>query len=110
MQLVYYIFNDLGEVLAIFTSEELAIDYLEHMFMDESNCKQGMLGESVFRFEEHDAKYHTMQDSSIEKKRHIECKRFKKFHQSDDDLGYCFFMDEIVNGLDLACNMIEAKK
>lgn len=111
MQLVYYIFDDAGNVLAIFNSEELAIDYLEHMFMDESNCKQGVVGESIFRFEEHDAKYHTLKDSSITEKRHLDCKRFVKLHESEDDsTGYCFFIDEMVDGLDSACNLIEVKK
>lgn len=109
MQLSYYVFNDLGEVLAIFTSEELAIDYLEHMFMDTNNCKKGYVADNVFRFEEHDAKYHTMEDSSLHQKKHIECKRFKKINTTND-MGYCFFTDEFVDGIEQACNMIKEKK
>lgn len=67
MKLSYYILNENDEVTAIFQNEEYARDYLDYMGLSENYCKKGVVNESIFRFEEHDAKYHTMEDSSLNK-------------------------------------------
>ena len=107
MQKVYYIFDYDGDVIAIFKNEDFARDYLYHLGIDEEYCKIGMLSDSVFFFEEHDAKYHTFEDSSLKIKTHKDCRRFKKFN---DEEGYCFLTDERVNAYDKSCSMIEVKK
>ena len=107
MLTVYYIFDDEGNVIAIFSDEAFARDYLYHLGIDEDYCKIGMLGESVFDFDQHDAKYYTLQDSSLKVKVHKDCKRFKKI---DDETGYCFLTDEQVNACDNSCTMIDVKK
>lgn len=109
MQTVYYIFDTDMNVIAIFKDEEFARDYLYHLGIDEEYCKKGMLGKSVFKFDEHDAKYYNFKDSSLNSKMHKDCKRFKKVYEYDEE-GYCFLMDEKVYGYDEACTMIEVKK
>lgn len=112
MKQCYYILDDMSNVIAIFQNEEFARDYLDHMLMEEDNCHIGVLADNVFRFEEHDAKYFTLKDSSLKQKRHQHCKRFTFFNLKDisDDKGYCLLRDDIVNGLDQACGMIEEQK
>ena len=110
MQEVYYIFDGDGEVIAIFKDEEFARDYLYHLGVDEEFCRIGILGESVFRFEEHDAKYYKIgEDSSLRIKTHNECKRFRVAYE-DDMEGYCFLTDENVMAYDKCCSMIDVKK
>lgn len=106
MKQVYYILNDLNETIAIFTEEYFAREYLAYMDMDINNCRIGMLADNIFRFDEHDAQYYTLEDSHINKRRCIECNKFKAFSEIEDN-GYCFFIDEAVNGLQQACNLFE---
>ena len=108
MKLSYYILNENDEVIAIFKDEEYARDYLDYMMIPEEYCKKGVVNESVFRFEEHDAKYHTMEDSSLKKKQHIQCRRFR-YYDVENDYGYCFLIDEIIQGHDDACSMIRER-
>ena len=107
MQESYYIFTDEGEVIAIFQSEDFARDYLYHLGLDESSCRIGMLPDNVFNFEEHDAKYYTMEDSSLDTISHRECIRYRPI---TDVVGYCFFIDDKVNGFKKGCTMAEKKK
>lgn len=109
MQTSYYIFDDEGEVIAIFKNEEFARDYLYHLGVDEEYCRIGMLGESVFNFEEHDSIHYTLQDSSLKVKTHKDCKRFRQPF-TDTDEGYCFLTDEQVHAHDRGCSMIEVRK
>lgn len=116
MQTCYYIFNDIGDVIAIFKNKEFAQDYLDHMMMPEDNCRIGMLADNVFRFEEHDAKYHTLQDSSLKDKRHMDCDKFHQYYvtsvtpSSEMTKGYCFLNDIVVDAFDKACNIIQERK
>lgn len=109
MQTSYYIFDDEGEVIAIFKDESFARDYLYHLGVDEEYCRIGVLGENVFQFDEHDAKYHTLTDSSLKIKTHKDCKRFRQ-RFNDDEEGYCFLTDEQVSAHDRSCSMIQVKK
>lgn len=109
MQTSYYIFDDEGEVIAIFKDEAFARDYLYHLDVNEEYCRIGMLSENVFIFEEHDAKFYTLQDSSLSIKTHKDCSRFKIAH-IDDEEGYCFLTDEKVNAHEQCCTMIDVKK
>lgn len=102
----YYIFDNEGEVLAIFKDKEFALDYLYYLEADEDNCKIGILNKSVFAFEEHDATYH-LKDPRIYNHIHKECKRFRAV---DEDLGYCFYTDEQVKPYDICCTTIEMIK
>ena len=104
---VYYILDDEGETIAIFKDEEFARDYLYHLGLDEEYCKIGVLGKNTFMFDQHDAKYHTLQDSSLKVKSHYECDRFRRIN---DDIGYCFFRDDTVNAYNRACSAIQVKK
>ena len=106
---VYYIFDEDENVIAIFTDEAFARDYLYHIGANEEKCKIGMISSRVFNFDEHDAKYHTLQDSSLKRKIHRDCKRFKEI-DSNGVIGYCFLTDEKVNGYKTCCTMIEEKK
>lgn len=108
MQTSYYIFDDEGEVVAIFKDEAFARDYLYHLGVDEEYCKIGMLSENVFQFSEHDAKYHMLTDSSLKIKTHQDCRRFKQLFDGEE--GYCFLTDEAVNAHDRSCSMIQVKK
>ena len=108
MKLSYYILNEDDEVIAIFKDEEYARDYLDYMMISEDYCKKGVVNESIFRFEEHDAKYHTMEDSSLNKKQHMQCRRFR-YYDVENDYGYCFLIDEILEGHDDACGMISER-
>lgn len=108
MKLSYYILNEHDEVIAIFKDEEYARDYLDHIGLSEVYCKKGVVNESIFRFEEHDAKYHTMEDSSLNKKQHMQCRRFR-YYDIENDYGYCFLIDEILEGHDDACGMISER-
>ena len=111
MQLSYFIINDINEVIAIFTDEVLAREYLEYMMMDDSNCKIGMLPDSTFWFEEHDAKYYTLENSSLDTKRCMDCSRFKEYNNDNgESLGYCFLNDEMVDAFQKACNLLQEKK
>lgn len=105
----YYILDNENKVIAIFKNEEYARDYLEHMIIEEDNCKIGIIPESIFRFDEYDAKYHTMRDSSLNKKQHMQCRRFRCY-DIEDDSGYCFLTDQIIQGHDRACGMIERRE
>lgn len=104
---VFYIFDDEENVIAIFTEEGFARDYLYHIGVAEDNCKIGVLSKNIFDFQQHDAKYHTLQESSLVRKIHQDCKRFRRI---DDLVGYCFLMDEKVNPYEQCCTMIEEKK
>lgn len=104
---VYYIFDDEGNVIAIFNDESFARDYLYHIGADEEFCRIGVLSENVFDFQQHDAKYHTLEDSSLKMKLHRECRRFRPM---TENVGYCFLMDEQVDAYDKACTMMEKKK
>lgn len=106
MQKSYYIFNYNGDVLAIFKDEEFARDYLDHMGLKEHNCGIGMLPDSIYIFEEHNAKYY-MESPTLKKSMHKNCRRFK---QLDDDIGYCFLMNEAVDPYAPNCTMMEEKK
>ena len=106
---VYYIFDEDENVIAIFTDEAFARDYLYHIGANEGNCKIGVLSENTFDFQQHDAKYHTLQDSSLQRKVHKDCKRFKALN-TDEVVGYCFLTDEKVNAYQSCCTMIEEKK
>lgn len=108
MQQVFYIFDDEGEVIAIFKDEEFARDYLYHLGVDEEYCRVGMLADSVFSFAEHDAKYYTFKDSSLKMKTHKDCTRFKVANP-DDEEGFCFLTDEEVNAYDECCTMVDVK-
>ena len=107
MQESYYIFTNEGEVIAIFQSEDFARDYLYHLGLDEGCCKIGMLPDNTFNFEEHDSKYHTMENSSLNTLSHRECSRYRPITES---VGYCFLTDEQVNGFKKCCTMVEEKK
>lgn len=106
---VYYIFDDEKNVIAIFIDEAFARDYLYHIGADEDNCKIGILSSNVFDFQQHDAKYHTLQDSSLQRKTHHDCRRFRAI-DADGLIGYCFLTDEKVNGYKPCCTMVEEKK
>lgn len=106
MKKAYYILNDIEETIAIFTEEYFAREYLAYMDMDVSNCRIGMLADNIFRFNEHDAKYYTLEDSHIDKKCCVECVRFKPYNEWNND-GYCFYIDEEVNGMQEACNLFK---
>jgi hypothetical protein len=106
MQKSYYIFNDDGDVLAIFKNEEFARDYLDHMGLNEDYCGIGMLSENVYVFEEHNAKYY-MESPTLKQSMHKHCRRFK---QVDDNTGYCFLTNEMVAPYDKNCTMIEEIK
>ena len=106
MQKSYYIFNDDGEVIAIFKEEEFARDYLDHMGLPEDNCGIGMLPENVYVFAEHNAKYY-MESPTLKQSVHKNCRRFK---QIDDTCGYCFLTNETVEAYGHNCTMIEEKK
>lgn len=107
MQESYYIFTDEGEVIAIFQSEDFARDYLDHLGLDESYCSIGILSDNVFNFQEHDAKYHTLDSSLLNGLMHMDCKRYRPISES---IGYCFFVDEKINGYRKCCTMIEERK
>ena len=104
---VYYILDDEGQTIAIFKDEDFARDYLYHLGLDEEYCRLGVLSNNIFMFEQHDAKYHTLEDSSLKVKSHYECSRFKRIN---DDIGYCFFRDEPVYTHNKACSAIKLKK
>ena len=108
MQRSYYIFDNEGKVIAIFTSEAFARDYLYHLGLDEDYCRIGILSENVFDFSQHDSKYHTFKDSSLRVKTHNECRRFRELNS--DGVGYCFMVNEQVNGYEQGCSMIQVKK
>lgn len=104
---VYYILDDEGKTIAIFKDEDFARDYLYHLGLDEDYCKLGVLSKNVFIFDQHDAKYHTLEDSSLKVKSHQECNRFRRL---SNDTGYCFFRDEAVYAYNRACSAIKPKK
>jgi len=106
MQRSYYIFNDDGDILAIFKDEEFARDYLDHMGLKEQNCGIGMLPDNIYIFEEHNAKYY-MEQPTLKQSIHKNCRRFKEI---DKGVGYCFLMNETVNAYDSNCTMIEERK
>ncbi len=105
MQESYYIFNKDGEVIAIFQEEAYAIDYLYHLGLERDSCRIGILGESVFDFNQHDAKYHLKQNH-INSYMHKDCKKFRFIDKYE---GYCFFIDENVKPYERCCNAIDKR-
>ena len=106
MQKSYYIFNEDGDIIAIFKEEEFAKDYLDHMGLKEHNCGIGMLPDNTYIFEEHNAKYY-MESPILKQSIHKHCCRFR---QIDEYTGYCFLMNETVSAYDPNCTMMEEKK
>ncbi|MBO5476315.1 MAG: hypothetical protein J6A15_00990 [Clostridia bacterium] len=101
----YYIFDNEGEVMAIFRDEAFAIDYLNYLGLSEENCSIGVLSESVFNFENHNIKYH-LKDPSLIQYMHKDCRRFRSVNK---DMGYCFYTDEQVEPYEKCCTAIERK-
>lgn len=101
---VFYIFNNLNEVQAIFATEEHAREYLELMDIDISLCKTGIIPDNIFNFEEHDSRFHDFRDSNLDKRTHMTC-RFSRVIQ--DNIGTCLRYGYDIDVRDECCSKYE---